>query len=83
MERKQERNNGLRLGIINAGAILNKIEEIVDWMERRKLDIIGPSEMRDKVSRITQIHGEYDFIGSAENSGKHGVGIIVREGLAQ
>ena len=76
-----ERINGLRIGIINVGTCLNKEEEIVEMMKRRKLDIIGLSETREKKCRRTFIHDNYLFIGSGETSGRHGVAIILREQL--
>jgi exonuclease III len=60
-----------------------KTEEIVEMMKRRNLDILGVSETREKISRKETLHGNYTFIGSGMISGKYGVGIIVRDGLAQ
>lgn len=38
----------VRIAVANVGTIKDKVEEIVDMMVERNIDILGPSEMRCK-----------------------------------
>jgi len=80
--KKSERTNGLRLGITNNETPKEKEEELVEMMHRRKLDIIGVSETREKESKRRMIHDNYLFIGCGDPLGRHRLGITIKEELA-
>ncbi|XP_063597221.1 uncharacterized protein LOC134773906 [Penaeus indicus] len=56
-----------------------KSKELVDMMERRKLDILCVQETRWKGSEARELGAGYKLFYHGEVSGRNGVGVVVKE----
>ena len=70
------------MATLNVGTLREKVEEIVDLMEKRKIDIMGVSETRMKDCGNKTVYKDYKLIYSGRNNGRHGVALIVNNTLA-
>ena len=78
-ERKKALNLDIRIGSLNVGTMTGKGRELVDMMERRKIDILGVQETKWKGSKSRNLGGGYKLIYNGEDRRRNGVGIIVKE----
>ena len=76
--------NGLRVGTLNIQTLTGKVEEIVDVMERRKLDVLGLAETRWKGEGRRELRKGYRLYWSGNSEGRSsGVGVVVRDGMKE
>jgi exonuclease III len=83
----QERvERDLRIGTLNIGTLTGKGREIVDMLERRKLDILCLQETRWKGNKSKDLAGGHKLLYSGQ-TGRNGVAIVlakeIRETLVQ
>ena len=76
-------DNILKFGAINVATVRGKEEEMVELMKLRQLSVLGLSETRMKGCGDRIIHGGYRLIYSGEDSGRHGVALLVSSDIAQ
>ena len=67
----------LRIGTLNILTLNGKLEEIIDMMMERKLDILGLSETKWKGTGTKELRDGFKLWWSGGNEGKNGVGFIV------
>lgn len=67
----------MRLGILNIMTLRDKIEECVDIMMQRKLDIFGLSETKRRDQGTEELRGGHHLIWSGGESCRNGVALIV------
>ena len=77
------KDNILKFGAINVATLRGKEEEMVELMKLRQLSVLGLSETRMKGCGDRIIHGGYRLIYSGEDSGRHGVALLVSSDIAQ
>jgi exonuclease III len=65
----------LRIGSLNVGTLTRKGREIVDLVERRKLDILCLQETRWKGNKSKDLAGGHKFVYSGMSG--NGVGIVI------
>lgn len=71
------------MGTINISTMRGREEEVVALMEERALDLLGLCETRLKGEGMKMLHNNYVLVYSGGNEGRHGVGVVVKEELAQ
>ncbi|XP_063587803.1 uncharacterized protein LOC134765045 [Penaeus indicus] len=69
----------IRIGTLNVGKMTGKSRELVDMIERRKLDILCVQETRWKGSKARELGAGYKLFYHGEVSGRNGVGVVVEE----
>ena len=75
---KQNVKQKIKIGTLNVGTMTGKGREIVDLMERRKLEILCVQETRWKGNKARELGGGFKLIYSGANEqGRNGVGIIL------
>ena len=67
----------IRAGTWNVGTLTGRLREIVDVMERRRIDILCVQETRWKGCGTREIGSGYKLYYSGSREGRNGVGIIV------
>ena len=67
----------MRIATLNIGTMTGKGREIVDMMERRKIDVACVQEVRWKSERAREVGDGYKIYYVGEQSGRNGVGVIV------
>ena len=77
-EKWKKKTLKMRLGSVNVGTMTGKGHEIVDMMQRRKLDILCVQETRWKGSKARMIGNGYKLYYNGKD-GKNGVGVILSE----
>ena len=74
----------LRFGSANVGSLVGRRAEVVEMMERRKVDLAGLQEVRYKGNGTRTLRGEkedFRLFWCGEMRGSGGVGIVVRKSL--
>lgn len=74
-----------KLATLNICGLGQKIMEIVNFMKKHTIQIMGLSDCRKRGQNIQQIHEDYVLIWSGVNTGRratHGVGFIVHPSIA-
>ena len=71
----------VRITTLNIGTMTGKGREIVDMMERRKVDMACVQEVRWKSERAREVGDGYKIYYVGEQSGRNGVGVIVSSNL--
>ncbi|XP_064078508.1 uncharacterized protein LOC135195936 [Macrobrachium nipponense] len=61
----------------NVGTLTGKLREVVDVMERRRIDFLCVQETRWKGSRTRETGNGYKLYYSGSREGRNGVGIIM------
>ena len=83
VQRQRKRRDGkkvdLKVGSLNVGTMTGKGREIVDVMERRKIDILCVQETRWKGSKARNLGGGYTLIYHGLDGQRNGVGVILKE----
>ena len=75
----------LRLATANIGTMTGRSREVVEMFKNRKVEIGCVQEVRYN-GQGTRVYGDeemYKFWWSGSESGRNGVGIMVREGLVE
>ncbi|ESN91079.1 hypothetical protein HELRODRAFT_182336 [Helobdella robusta] len=76
----------LRLGTLNVGSLTGRSMEIAEMLERRRIDICCFQEIRWKSNDVCHVNSDkekYKLFWNGQKTAKNGVGIFVREQLAQ
>ncbi|ESO08376.1 hypothetical protein HELRODRAFT_169195 [Helobdella robusta] len=76
----------LRLGTLNVGSLTGRSMEIAEMLERRRIDICCLQETRWKSNDVCLVNSDkekYKLFWNGQKTAKNGVGIFVREPLAQ
>ncbi|ESN92829.1 hypothetical protein HELRODRAFT_164960 [Helobdella robusta] len=76
----------LRLETLNVGSLTGRSMEIAEMLERRKIDICCLQETRWKSNSVCHISSDkekYRLFWNGQKTAKNGVGIFVREPIAQ
>ena len=67
----------IRIGSLNVGSMTGRSREVVDVMERRKVDILCVQETRWRGNKAKDIGSGYKLLYSgADERGRSGVGIV-------
>ncbi|ESN90789.1 hypothetical protein HELRODRAFT_182616 [Helobdella robusta] len=76
----------LRLGTLHVGTLTGRSMEIAEMLDRRMIDICCLQETRWKSNGVCHINSDkekYKLFWNGQKTAKNGVGIFVREPLAQ
>ena len=73
----------IRVGTLNIGTMTGKGRELADMMERRNVDILCLQETKRKDSKARNIGGGCKIFYNGADGRKNGIGIVVREELAE
>ena len=73
----------IRVDTINIGTMIGRGRELADMMERRNVDILCLQETKWKGSKPRNIGGGCKIFYSGADGRKNGIGIVVREELAE
>ena len=71
----------MRLASLNVGSMTGKGREIVEVMQRRRIDVMSVQEVRWKGERAREVGEGYKIFYVGEQSGRNGVGVIVSQSL--
>ena len=77
------RRSLIRMGTLNIGTMTGRERELADMMERRNVDILCLQETKWKGSKARNIGGGYKISYNGADGRKNGIGIVVREELAE
>ena len=73
----------IRVGTLNIGTMTGRGRELADMMERRNVDILCLQETKWKGSKARNIGGGCKIFYNGADGRKNGIGIVVREELAE
>ena len=73
----------IKVGTINIGTMTGRGRELADMMERRNVDILCLQETKWKGSKARNIGGECKIFYNGADGRKNGIGIVLREELAE
>jgi exonuclease III len=83
--RKREKNNikelGLIVGTLNVGTMTGRGRELVDMMERRKVDILCVQETRWQGSKARSLGAGFKLFYHGVSKKRNRVGVILKEEL--
>ena len=82
-EKYKTREVTLRIGTLNVGTMNGKGREIVDMMERRRIDILCIQETRWKGSKSRQLGDGYKLIYYGKDNKRNGVGVVLKSAYAE
>jgi hypothetical protein len=74
---KRRKRVEIVIGTLNVVSLNGKVEEIVDMMKERKINILGLSECKWKESGEKILRDGYKIWWSGGNEGRNGVGMVV------
>ncbi|ESN92903.1 hypothetical protein HELRODRAFT_165039 [Helobdella robusta] len=72
----------IRLGTLNTGSLTGRSMEIIDMLEKRKVDICSLQETRWTSNGVSLI-GSYKLFWNGQKTDQNRIGIIIRESLAK
>lgn len=72
-----------KVGIINVMTLTGKSEELVDFMEKEKIDVLGLSEVKWKGKGKRKMRKGYTLFWSGGQEAKNGVGIIIKQTIEE
>ena len=73
----------IRVGTLNIGTMTGRGRELADMMERRNVDILCLQETKWKGSKARNIGGRCKLFYNGADGRKNGIGIVMREELAE
>ena len=73
----------IRVGTLNIGTMTGRGRELADMMERRNVDILCLQETKWKGSKARNIGGGCKIFYNGADGRKNGIGILLREELAE
>ena len=82
-EKKTFKSVGLRVGTLNVGTMTGKARELVDMMQRRKVDILCVQETRWKGSKARSLGAGFKLFYHGVDGKRNGVGVILKEELVR
>ena len=71
----------LKIATLNVGSLTGKASEIVELMERKKIQILGLQETKWKGNKARELQMGYKLFYAGMDNNRNGVGIIVNEDL--
>ena len=77
------RRSLVRVGTLNIGTMTGRGKELANLMERRNVDILCLEETKWKGSKARNIGGGCKIFYNGADGRKNGIGIVVREELAE
>ena len=77
------RHSLVRMGILNIGTMTGRERELADLMDRRNVDILCLPETKWKENKARNIRGGSKLFYNGADGRKNGIGIVVREELAE
>ena len=77
------RRSLIRVGTLNIGTMTGRARELADMMERRNVDILCLQETKWKGSKARNIGGGCKIFYNGADGRKNGIGIVLREELAE
>uniref|UniRef100_A0A3B3BTI6 ribonuclease H n=1 Tax=Oryzias melastigma TaxID=30732 RepID=A0A3B3BTI6_ORYME len=78
-EKRKVTSVGLRVGTLNVGTMTGKGRELVDMMQRRKVDILCVQETRWKGSKARSLGAGFKLFYHGGDGKRNGVGVILKE----
>ncbi|KAK3545935.1 hypothetical protein QTP70_016965 [Hemibagrus guttatus] len=78
-EKRKGKSVGLRIGTLNVGTMTGKGRELVDMIERRKVDILCVQETRWKGSKARSIGAGFKLFYYGVDSKRNEVGVVLKE----
>ena len=78
LEKKQRRRKDMKIGTLNVGSMTGKGHEIVDMMQRRKIDVLCVQETKWKGSKARFLGNGYKLYYHGQDNRRNGVGIILK-----
>ncbi|KAE8288310.1 hypothetical protein D5F01_LYC12175 [Larimichthys crocea] len=78
-EKRKAKRLGLRVGTLNVGTMTGKGRELVDMMQRRKVDILCVQETRWKGSKARSLGAGFKLFYRGVDRKRNGVGVILEE----
>ena len=82
-ERRKAKSVEVRAATLNVGSMTGKGRELVDMMERRKVDILCVQETKWKGSKTRGIEGSFKLLYHGVDCRRNGAGIILKEDNAK
>ena len=82
-EEWKERCSLIRVGTLNIRTMAGRVRELADMMERRNVDILCVKETKSKGSKARNNGGGCKIFYSRADGRKNGIGIVLREELAE
>lgn len=83
MEKGKGRRVRLLVGTLNVGTMTGKGRELVDVMQRRKVDVLCVQETRWKGSKARNLGAGFKLFYHGQDGKRNGVGVILKEELAR
>ena len=74
-QRKYKEKSTINIGTLNIVSLNGKIEEIIDTMIERKMELLGLSETKWIGSGEKELRDGYKLMWSGGSEGRNGVGI--------
>ncbi|KAI5735913.1 hypothetical protein M8J77_024198 [Diaphorina citri] len=82
LAQKDEKKKKVRVGTLNLGTMNGKGREIVDMMQKRRVDVLCIQETRWKGNKAKQLEEGYKiYYSGADARGRNGVGVILKREL--
>ncbi|XP_063590661.1 uncharacterized protein LOC134767565 [Penaeus indicus] len=75
--KNQQRSRDLTLATLNVGSMTGKGREVVDFMERRNINILFLQETKWKGKKARELGEGYKLFYNGENSKENGIGIVL------
>ncbi|KAK2921658.1 hypothetical protein Q8A73_001143 [Channa argus] len=82
-EKRKSKNVGLTVGTLNVGTMTGKARELIDMMQRRKVDILCVQETRWKGSKARSVGAGFKLFYHGSDRRRNGVGVILKEELVR
>ena len=73
----------VRIGSLNVGTMERKALEVVEMMQRRRLEVLCVQEMKWKGDKARQMAGGYKMMHAGGHGRSNGVGVIVSEEISR
>ena len=81
-EKRAGKSEEMRVGTLNVGTMSGKGGEIVDMMERRKIDVLCVQETKWKGSKARSMGKGYKLLYYGLDGKRNGIGVILKEEYA-
>ena len=73
----------IRMGSLNVGTMKEKVEEVIEMMIRRRLEVLSVQETKWKGDRARVLSANFKIIHAGGDGISNGVGVIVNEDIAK
>ncbi|KAK2921479.1 hypothetical protein Q8A73_000964 [Channa argus] len=78
-EKRKAKNVGLTVGTLNVGTMTGKARELIDMIQRRKVDILCVQETRWKGSKARSLGAGFKLFYHGSDRKRNGVRVILKE----